>query len=45
MATLGFNGGICVESPYYRVQPAPPLRALPPRTPHATGHPRHHRHS
>jgi hypothetical protein len=46
MATVGYGGGFCVESPYYHPQPAPPpqLRALPPRAPHPTGHPHHHRH-
>jgi hypothetical protein len=45
MATLGYGGGICVESPYYHPQPTPPPRALPPRAPYSTGHPHHRRHS
>jgi len=40
MATVGIGGGLCVESPYYHPQPAPP-RALPLRPRHLTEHRRH----
>jgi hypothetical protein len=42
MATLGFNGGICVESPYYH--PQPPPQQLRAQAPHSTENPRHRRH-